>query len=244
MLVATGYPVPPHAAVAAYAALRGGARDDRPPRRGATPWIVDGERCRGVRLASGATDRSMRCCWPPARGRPSLLPSRAAARSRSGARGASRSSWSCRTRRATCSRRRRSAARRSADRSAGASRRRRHVGLQPGHRRRPQRARLHVLRRGAGPAVRWRLARSPAGRASSRTSRSAAVIEVRRCARPQSADGTALHRPRCRRERASPSCAGHGPWGISTGPASAELAVASMLDGVAVPEPLRADRFA
>lgn len=37
-------------------------------------------------------------------------------------------------------------------------------------------------------------------------------------------------------------CAGHGPWGISTGPASAALVVAAMLDGVAVRLELAANR--
>jgi glycine/D-amino acid oxidase-like deaminating enzyme len=71
----------------------------------------------------------------------------------------------------------------------------------------------------------------------------ARVIEVRRCARPQSADGRPFIGPVAGANGLT-ACAGHGPWGISTGPASAALAVESMLDGVAVPEPLRADRFA
>jgi glycine/D-amino acid oxidase-like deaminating enzyme len=37
-------------------------------------------------------------------------------------------------------------------------------------------------------------------------------------------------------------CAGHGPWGISTGPGSAELAVNALLDGAPVPAELAADR--
>jgi glycine/D-amino acid oxidase-like deaminating enzyme len=36
--------------------------------------------------------------------------------------------------------------------------------------------------------------------------------------------------------------AGHGPWGISTGPASAAMVVDSILDGVAIPDELRANR--
>jgi glycine/D-amino acid oxidase-like deaminating enzyme len=36
--------------------------------------------------------------------------------------------------------------------------------------------------------------------------------------------------------------AGHGPWGISIGPATAELAVAAILDGASVPAALEASR--
>jgi glycine/D-amino acid oxidase-like deaminating enzyme len=85
-----------------------------------------------------------------------------------------------------------------------------------------------LLRRGAGylPAL-----------------ESARVVEVRRCARPQSVDG----RPFI---GALPwadglfACAGHGPWGISCGPASAALAVEAIVSGSheAIPEALRADR--
>jgi glycine/D-amino acid oxidase-like deaminating enzyme len=70
---------------------------------------------------------------------------------------------------------------------------------------------------------------------------SAPVVEVRRCARPQSVDG----RPFI---GALPwadglfICAGHGPWGISTGPASAALAVAAMLQNWDPPPTLAAGR--
>jgi glycine/D-amino acid oxidase-like deaminating enzyme len=70
---------------------------------------------------------------------------------------------------------------------------------------------------------------------------SAPVVEVRRCARPQSVDG----RPFI---GALPwadglfICAGHGPWGISTGPASAALAVAAMLQNWDPPATLAAGR--
>jgi len=70
---------------------------------------------------------------------------------------------------------------------------------------------------------------------------SAAVLEVRVCARPQSVDSRPFIGP-----VAGVSglfvCAGHGPWGISTGPASAGLAVASLLDGALVPAELAAGR--
>jgi glycine/D-amino acid oxidase-like deaminating enzyme len=69
----------------------------------------------------------------------------------------------------------------------------------------------------------------------------APVAEVRACARPQSIDGRPFIGP-------LPGvaglyvCAGHGPWGISTGPASAALAVAALLDGAPVPAALAAGR--
>jgi glycine/D-amino acid oxidase-like deaminating enzyme len=66
-------------------------------------------------------------------------------------------------------------------------------------------------------------------------------MSVRACARPTSFDGRPLI-------GAVPSvdglfvCAGHGPWGISTGPASAQLVVDAMLGRRSVPEPLLAGR--
>jgi glycine/D-amino acid oxidase-like deaminating enzyme len=70
----------------------------------------------------------------------------------------------------------------------------------------------------------------------------AEVTEVRRCARPQSVDG----RPFIGRRGAEGLyvCAGHGPWGISTGPGSAALAVRAILLGSDdhIPAALRADR--
>ena len=70
---------------------------------------------------------------------------------------------------------------------------------------------------------------------------SAPVTEIRTCARPQSQDG----RPFVGSVRGTPGlfvCAGNGPWGISTGPASAALAVAALLDGAPVMPELAADR--
>ena len=70
---------------------------------------------------------------------------------------------------------------------------------------------------------------------------SAPVHQVRVCARPQSADSRPFIGP-------VPGtsglfvCAGHGPWGISTGPASATLVVDAILSGAAVPHELAADR--
>ena len=70
----------------------------------------------------------------------------------------------------------------------------------------------------------------------------APIRDVRLCARPQSADG----RPFI---GAVPGvdglyvCAGHGPWGMSTGPASAALVVDQILGRAdRVPAALRADR--
>jgi glycine/D-amino acid oxidase-like deaminating enzyme len=70
----------------------------------------------------------------------------------------------------------------------------------------------------------------------------ATASEVRMCARPQSADGRPFIGP-------VPGvdglfvCAGHGPWGMSTGPASAAM-VAELILGQPdrVPAALRADR--
>ncbi len=69
----------------------------------------------------------------------------------------------------------------------------------------------------------------------------AEVVERRLCARPQSIDG----RPFIGAVRAVDGlfvCAGHGPWGISTGPASAAMAARAVLDGTAPPPELDADR--
>jgi glycine/D-amino acid oxidase-like deaminating enzyme len=70
---------------------------------------------------------------------------------------------------------------------------------------------------------------------------SAGVLEVRVCARPQSTDGRPFIGP-VAGVAGLFMCAGHGPWGISTGPASASLAVASILDGTPVRAELAASR--
>jgi glycine/D-amino acid oxidase-like deaminating enzyme len=70
---------------------------------------------------------------------------------------------------------------------------------------------------------------------------SAPVRQVRVCARPQSADS----RPYIGQVAGVSGlfvCAGHGPWGISTGPGSAKLVVEAILTGAAVPDELAADR--
>ena len=58
----------------------------------------------------------------------------------------------------------------------------------------------------------------------------APVLEVRRCARPQSMDGRPFVGPLPWADGLS-VCAGHGPWGISTGPGSAALAVEALPEG-------------
>lgn len=70
----------------------------------------------------------------------------------------------------------------------------------------------------------------------------APVIGVRLCARPQSVDGHPFIGPVPGVEGLY-VCAGHGPWGISTGPGSAALVVDQMLGRTdRVPGDLRSDR--
>ena len=69
----------------------------------------------------------------------------------------------------------------------------------------------------------------------------ASVLERRICARPQSVDG----RPFIGSVRGVEGlflCAGHGPWGISTGPASAAMVARAILDGTHPPPELDARR--
>ena len=69
----------------------------------------------------------------------------------------------------------------------------------------------------------------------------AAIVRSRVCARPQSVDGRPFIGPVADLDRVFVT-AGHGPWGISTGPASAALIVAAILDGGAIPPELAATR--
>lgn len=69
----------------------------------------------------------------------------------------------------------------------------------------------------------------------------APVREVRVCARPQSADSRPFIGP-VAGVKGLFACAGHGPWGISTGPASAAMVVDAILNRAAVPPGLAADR--
>jgi glycine/D-amino acid oxidase-like deaminating enzyme len=69
----------------------------------------------------------------------------------------------------------------------------------------------------------------------------AEVMERRLCARPQSVDG----RPFIGAVDGVDGlfvCAGHGPWGISTGPGSAAMAARAILDGTPLPPELEAKR--
>jgi glycine/D-amino acid oxidase-like deaminating enzyme len=69
----------------------------------------------------------------------------------------------------------------------------------------------------------------------------AEVIGRRTCARPQSVDGRPFIGPMGEAEGLF-VCAGHGPWGISTGPASAAIAARAVLDGTPPPPELAASR--
>jgi D-hydroxyproline dehydrogenase subunit beta len=69
----------------------------------------------------------------------------------------------------------------------------------------------------------------------------AEIVGRRMCARPQSVDG----RPFIGAVPGTDGlfvCAGHGPWGISTGPASAAIAARAVLDGTSPPQELAASR--
>jgi glycine/D-amino acid oxidase-like deaminating enzyme len=71
----------------------------------------------------------------------------------------------------------------------------------------------------------------------------APIRGTRSCARPQSADGRPLV-GRVPGRRGLYICAGHGPWGISTGPASARLVVDEILGREpAIPSELDPARF-
>ena len=69
----------------------------------------------------------------------------------------------------------------------------------------------------------------------------AAIVRSRVCARPQSVDGRPFIGPVDGLERVYVA-AGHGPWGISTGPASAAMVVDAILGDGSIPDELRADR--
>jgi len=72
----------------------------------------------------------------------------------------------------------------------------------------------------------------------------APIRGVRACARPLSFDGRPLL-GRVPGYRGLYVCAGHGPWGISTGPASARLVADQMLGHEPhIPSELDAARFA
>ena len=69
-----------------------------------------------------------------------------------------------------------------------------------------------------------------------------ATFSARACPRPQSADGRPLLGPH-RDVEGLHLATGHGPWGISLGPGSAELVAGAILgDGTEIPSELAADR--
>jgi glycine/D-amino acid oxidase-like deaminating enzyme len=70
----------------------------------------------------------------------------------------------------------------------------------------------------------------------------ARVEGARACARPQSLDGRPLVGPAGGIKNLW-IAAGHGPWGISTGPGTARLAADALIGRVEVPPELRASRF-
>jgi glycine/D-amino acid oxidase-like deaminating enzyme len=70
----------------------------------------------------------------------------------------------------------------------------------------------------------------------------AKVVGARACPRPQSVDGRPLVGELPRQEGLWVA-AGHGPWGISTGPATARVAADAILGRAEVPDPLSVGRF-
>jgi glycine/D-amino acid oxidase-like deaminating enzyme len=72
--------------------------------------------------------------------------------------------------------------------------------------------------------------------------RRAEVAGVRACARPQSLDGRPLM-GRLPGHEGLWAAAGHGPWGISTGPASARIVADAILGRAEIPAPLSVSRF-
>jgi glycine/D-amino acid oxidase-like deaminating enzyme len=72
--------------------------------------------------------------------------------------------------------------------------------------------------------------------------RHAEVVGLRVCPRPQSVDGRPLL-GEVPGQRGLWVAAGHGPWGISTGPASARLVADAVLGRAEIPEPLSVGRF-
>ena len=69
----------------------------------------------------------------------------------------------------------------------------------------------------------------------------ARVIASRKCPRPQSLDGRPIVG---RLDARTFVCTGHGPWGISTGPATARHVARQILDGTPPPAALNPTRFA
>jgi glycine/D-amino acid oxidase-like deaminating enzyme len=72
--------------------------------------------------------------------------------------------------------------------------------------------------------------------------RRAKVVGARACARPQSFDGRPLVGELPDQEGLW-TAAGHGPWGISAGAATARIAADALLGNAEVPAPLSVSRF-
>lgn len=239
--LATGYPVPPHAAVAAYAALARARGADVRTGRAAEPWL-EGDHCRGVRLADGSThpaDAVLLAAgpWSPSLLRPALAePLRI------------RRTWGVTLQLELPDPPRHVLEEEEiGDAELGGAFR--WSIPEAGH------AVFSLATAGGRSALGSTFLLEepdPAVLAAALIERGtrflpaivdAAVLELRRCARPQSADGRPFIGP-VAGVSGLVACAGHGPWGISTGPASARLAVEAALGVDAVPEALRADRFA
>ncbi|MDQ3741452.1 MAG: FAD-dependent oxidoreductase, partial [Actinomycetota bacterium] len=69
----------------------------------------------------------------------------------------------------------------------------------------------------------------------------APVTAVRKCPRPQTLDGRPIVG---RLDHRTFVCTGHGPWGISTGPATARHVARQILDRTPPPPELNPTRFA
>ena len=69
----------------------------------------------------------------------------------------------------------------------------------------------------------------------------ARVVATRKCPRPQTVDGRPIVG---RLDHRTYVCVGHGPWGISTGPATARHVARQILDGTPPPPELHPARFA
>jgi glycine/D-amino acid oxidase-like deaminating enzyme len=72
--------------------------------------------------------------------------------------------------------------------------------------------------------------------------RSAEIAGLRACARPQSLDGRPLA-GQVPGQEGLWAAAGHGPWGISTGPASARIVADALAGRAEIPAPLSLSRF-
>ena len=236
----TGYPIPPASATTAWAALADDRGAQLLTRRRAMP-VVESGAVTGVRLADGGELPPTPSSWPPGHGRP-----RSSTRRRMGA-DPGHLGRHVQLRLAGDTprhiveedevdtiNRADAASERALPRPTGGST----VAVHPRQRRRCQHARVDVPARRARPGADRRAAPAACHQISSAIE-DAEVLERRICARPQSIDGRPFIGP-------LPGvdglfvCAGHGPWGISTGPGSAAIAARAILDGTAPPPELAA----